>query len=119
MLRWIVDLYSTAFPSVALAINYHRLIGTGMDWGDPDPDSERLLDIAFDRGYVLRHDAFGMTTYYSDWEKAIAAKWRYKRPIIMEGGWVTGSMNYSVDPRGYQTVADVRKGNSTTPRRHT
>ncbi|MCL2728786.1 MAG: DUF4832 domain-containing protein [Actinomycetia bacterium] len=108
--RWIVGQYSAAFPKVVLAMNYHRMIGTGEGWGTPDPDSERLLDIAFDSGYVLRHDAFGMTTYYGDWEKAIAAKWKYQRPIIMEGGWVTGSMNYSVDPRGYTTVADVRQG---------
>lgn len=59
---------------------------------------------------MLRHDAFGMTTYYGDWERAYAEKWRCRRPILMEGGWVTTQHNYTVDPRGYETVADVRNG---------
>ncbi|MEV6749652.1 DUF4832 domain-containing protein [Streptomyces sp. NPDC051080] len=110
VLRWVVDLYADAFTRVPLAINYHRLIGAEKDWGAPDADSERLLDIAVDRGFMLRHDAFGMTTYYGDWERAYAEKWRYRRPILMEGGWVTTQHNYTVDPRGYETVADVRNG---------
>ncbi|MFE6894000.1 DUF4832 domain-containing protein [Streptomyces sp. NPDC057694] len=110
VLRWVVDLYADAFRRVPLAINYHRLIGTPSDWGAPDPDSERLLDIAVDKGFSLRHDAFGMTTYYGDWERAYAAKWRYRRPILMEGGWVTTQHSYQDDPRGYQSVGDVRQG---------
>ncbi|MBK0296912.1 hypothetical protein IAE22_34080, partial [Bacillus sp. S34] len=77
------------FTRVPHALKYNRMIGAGKDWGSPDPDGERMLDGAYEKGYVLRHDAFGMTTYYSDWEKSMAAKWRYKRPSIMEGGWGT------------------------------
>jgi hypothetical protein len=107
---WIIDLYQRHFTTVPLALNYHRMIGGAKDWGTPDPESERMLDGAYEKGYVLRHDAFGMTTYYSDWEKSMAAKWRYRRPIIMEGGWVTGQHDVTQDPRGYETVADVRQG---------
>ncbi|MFF2324852.1 DUF4832 domain-containing protein [Streptomyces sp. NPDC058103] len=110
VLRWVVDLYADGFSRVPLAINYHRLIGAEKDWGAPDADSERLLDIAVDRGFMLRHDAFGMTTYYGDWERAYAEKWRDRRPILMEGGWVTTQHSYTDDPRGYKTVADVRQG---------
>uniref|UniRef100_A0A942T0H4 DUF4832 domain-containing protein n=1 Tax=Neobacillus citreus TaxID=2833578 RepID=A0A942T0H4_9BACI len=107
---WIIDLYLAHFTQVPLALNYHRMIGGNKDWGSPDPESERMLDGAYEKGYVLRHDAFGMTTYYSDWEKSMAAKWRYKRPVIMEGGWVTAQHDVTQDPRGYETVADVRQG---------
>lgn len=107
---WIIDLYQRHFTTVPLALNYHRMIGGGNDWGAPDPESERMLDGAYEKGYVLRHDAFGMTTYYSDWERSMAAKWRYRRPIIMEGGWVTAQHDVTQDPRGYETVADVRQG---------
>ncbi len=107
---WIIDLYQDHFTRVPLALNYHRMIGAGKDWGDPDPDSERMLDGAYEKGYVLRHDAFGMTTYYGSWERSMAAKWRYKRPIIMEGGWVTQLHDVTQDPRGYVTAADVRHG---------
>lgn len=107
---WIIDLYLAHFTRVPLALNYHRMIGAEKDWGDPDPGSAALLDSAYEKGYVLRHDAFGMTTYYADWEKAMAEKWRYRRPIIMEGGWVTHQHDVTQDPRGYETTADVRKG---------
>ncbi len=106
-----VDLYLKNFTKIPLAINYHRLVGVGQSWGSPDPDSERLLDYAIGKGYILRQDAFGMTDYYQQWEKDYAAKWRYKRPIIMEGGWVTLNHHaYWKDPRGYKSIADVRKG---------
>lgn len=119
VLRWVVDLYADSFTRVPLAINYHRLIGAEKDWGAPDADSERLLDIAVDRGFILRHDAFGMTTYYGDWERAYAEKWRYRRPILMEGGWVTTQHNYTVDPRGTRRSPTSGTGSSTTPRRPT
>lgn len=108
--KWIVDLYVAEFTKVPLLINYHRLIGAELEWGSADPKSEELLDYAANKGFSLRHDAFGMTTYYGAWEKKYAAKWNFKRPIIMEGGWVTSQHDITVDPRGYQTVADVRKG---------
>ncbi|WJX99153.1 DUF4832 domain-containing protein [Curtobacterium sp. 458] len=109
---WIIDLYLEHFTTVPLALNYHRLIGAGGDesWGAPDPESEALLDSAYEKGYVLRQDAFGMTDYYADWEKSMAAKWRHRRPIIMEGGWVTAQHDVTKDPRGYEDAADVRQG---------
>lgn len=109
--KWCIDLYSKYFTKVPLAINYHRLVGVGESWGSPDPDSEKLLDYAVKKGYSLRQDAFGMTGYYGQWEKNYAAKWRYKRPIIMEGGWVTlNHHSYWKDPRQYKSIADVRQG---------
>lgn len=108
--KWIIDLYAKSFTKVPLAINYHRLVGTGKEWASPDPNSEKLLTYAFDKGYILRHDAFGMTGYYQQWEKDLAAKWRYLRPIVMEGGWVTNQHNISLDPRKYSSIAEVRRG---------
>lgn len=108
--KWVVDLYTRCFTKIPLAINYHRLIATEQSWGAADKDSERLLKYAFDKGYILRQDAFGMTDYYQQWERNIAAKWLFKRPIIMEGGWVTNSHRWWNDPRGYETLADVRQG---------
>lgn len=108
--HWSVDLYSEAFAKVPLAINYHRMIGGTEDWGEPDPGSAALLEYAIDKGYMLRHDAFGMTTYYSGWERDFAAPWIGKLPIMFEGGWVTQSHRYTDDPRGYETIEDVRRG---------
>lgn len=110
--KWIVDLYLANFKQVPLAINYHRLIGTPDSWAAVDADSERLLDYAVEKGYILRHDAFGMTDYYPEWEKTYARKWLYKRPILMEGGWIVYKKHHSYgkDPRGYKTPFDVRKG---------
>lgn len=108
--KWIVDLYVSEFTKVPLVINYHRLIGAELEWGSADPQSEALLDYAANKGFSLRQDAFGMTSYYGTWEKKYAAKWNFKRPIIMEGGWVTAQHDITQDPRKYKTVADVRKG---------
>lgn len=108
--KWVVDLYTEHFTKIPLAINYHRLIATEQSWGRADEQSETLLNYAFNKGYILRQDAFGMTDYYQSWEKNIAKKWMLKRPIIMEGGWVTNSHSWWNDPRGYETLADVRQG---------
>lgn len=108
--KWVVDLYTKEFTKIPLAINYHRLIAMPSDWGAADPLSETLLNYAFDKGYVLRQDAFGMSGYYQSWEKGIAAKWRYKLPNIMEGGWVTGQHPFNTDAKGYITKGDVRRG---------
>ncbi len=71
--EWITDLYSRCFTKVLLVINYHRLIGTEntSGWGALDPETESLLESAIDKGYSLRHDAFGMNGYYQDWEKQL------------------------------------------------
>ena len=55
-----------------------------------------------------------MNGYYQDWEKEYAARWNYKRPIIMEGGWITGGTHrYWIDPSGEYRQGhpeDVRQG---------
>lgn len=102
--EWITDLYSRSFKEVPLVMNYHRVLAeeTVNGWEDePNPDSEGMLESAISKGYSLRHDAFGMTGYYKEWEKAFAAKWNFKVPIIMEGGWITGAHHrYWIDPSG-------------------
>lgn len=108
--KWVVDLYLYNFKNVALAINYHRLIGTSESWGAVDSTSESLLNYALSNGYILRQDAFGMTDYYQSWERSIARAWNNRRPILMEGGWIVSSHSYWNDPRGYSTIYDVRKG---------
>jgi hypothetical protein len=104
VMDWITDLYTDAFTKIPLVINYHRLVGYPQSEGMPNPNSERLLDRMVEKGYSLRHDAFGMTSPnggYSTWEKAYAAKQKYNRPIIMEGGWITGGTHsYWTDDSG-------------------
>lgn len=106
---WITSLYSESFKHVALLINYHRMIGTDntSGWSDTVPsDTEGLLDSAVEKGYSLRHDAFGMTGYYKSWEKGYVVKWQNRRPVVMEGGWITsGTHRYWIDPSG-----DYREG---------
>jgi hypothetical protein len=112
--KWNIDLYARVFSKVPTLINYHRLIGDTISWGEPSKDSEDMLDYAVRQGCSLRHDAFGMTDYYQDWEKQYAKKWRYIRPVIMEGGWITGAHHhYWTDSskkyrKGYSE--DVRQG---------
>lgn len=102
--EWITDLYSKNFTNVPLLMNYHRVLAeeTVNGWDDePNPDSEGMLESAIRKGYSLRHDAFGMTGYYKEWEKAFAAKWNFKVPIVLEGGWITGAHHrYWIDPSG-------------------
>lgn len=113
---WITDLYSRTFTEVPLLVHYHRLLADmNLDsWGEVSPDTEDLLRMAIDKGYSLRHDAFGMTGYYQNWEKEYAARWNFKRPIIMEGGWITGAHHrYWRDPSGQYREGhpeDVRLG---------
>lgn len=108
--NWITDVYVKYFSQVPLAINYHRLIGTPQEWGAPDTLSRTLLKSAFCKGYVLRHDAFGMTGYYQQYEKQLAADWFPKRPIICEGGWLHNGNGYLKDPRGFKNWAEVWQG---------
>ena len=114
VLDWVTDLYARTFTKVPLVINYHRLVGHPESWAQPNQNSEKLLVKAIDKGYSLRHDAFGMTGYYQDWEKQFAKTWNFKRPIIMEGGWITSRTHqYWIDPsRKYREghAEDVRKG---------
>ncbi len=115
--EWITSLYSRLFTNIPLVMNYHRVLAaqTIDGWEDaPNPDTEGLLESAIKKGYILRHDAFGMTAYYKDWEKTFAEKWRYRLPIIFEGGWITGAHHrYWIDPSGAYREGhseDVRRG---------
>lgn len=71
--EWITSLYSRCFKKVPLVINYHRLVGANntSGWGAVASDTEKLLNSAINKGYSLRHDAFGMTGYYQDWENSL------------------------------------------------
>ena len=116
VMAWITGLYARTFTEIPLVINYHRLLGEVSEdgWGPVSEVSERLLRQAIDNGYSLRHDAFGMNGYYQDWEKAFAAEWNFKRPIILEGGWITAAHHrYWTDPSGAYREGhseDVRQG---------
>ena len=112
--EWITDVYSQNFTKVPLVINYHRVVGHPASAGDLNPNTEKLLNMCINKGYSLRQDAFGMTDYYQDWERSFAAAWNYKRPIIMEGGWITGGTHrYWIDPSNKYREGhpeDVRQG---------
>ncbi len=111
---WITDLYSRSFKKVPLLINYHRLVGDTLSWAAPNQHSKQMLEEAIAKGYSLRHDAFGMTGYYMDWEKNFVKDWFFRRPIIFEGGWITKAHHrYWIDPCGKYREGhseDVRKG---------
>lgn len=115
VLDWITKLYARCFTEVPLVINYHRVLGHPTSSGKPNPNSEKLVALAISNGYCLRSDAFGMNDPgwgYTDWEKSIAASWRYKVPILMEGGYIVSSHSYWNDPAGYRQghPEDVREG---------
>ena len=116
VMEWITRLYARTFTEIPLVINYHRLLGepSKNGWGPVSPVSERLLEQAIANGYSLRHDAFGMTDYYQGWERNFARKWKFRRPIILEGGWITGAHHrYWIDSSGQYRqghAEDVRKG---------
>lgn len=110
---WITNLNASVFTKVPVVINYHRWILTGTEWDGTkyDANSERLLDKAVNLGFSLRHDAMGMKTYYSTWEKNYVHKYTYKRPVLSEGGWVKSSHgNSPMNNDGYANYAAVRQG---------
>lgn len=111
---WVTDLYANSFKNVPVVINYHRCILSRSAWFDTNDEmlitAERLLNKAVDKGFSLRHDAFGMKSYYKAWEKNYANGKKYRRPILAEGGWVKNSHGNSIKNDGYATYADVRKG---------
>src|SRR5690606_3006369 len=114
LIDWVSDLYTRTFTKIPLVINYHRLVGHPESLGSPNPNSDRLLVKMINKGYSLRQDAFGMTEYYQSWEKQFAKSWNFKRPILMEGGWITsGTHRYWTDPSGRYREGhpeDVRQG---------
>lgn len=113
---WVISLATDCFKRVPMLIHYHRMLGDPDDdgWGSVPADAEKLITTAVNKGFSLRHDAFGMHGYYQDWEKEMALKWNFRRPIIMEGGWITGAHHrYWRDPSGLYReghAEDVRKG---------
>ncbi len=113
---WAINLATSCFKRVPMVLHYHRMLGDPDDdgWGSVPADAEKLITRAINKGFSLRHDAFGMHGYYQDWEKEMARKWNFRRPIIMEGGWITGAHHrYWRDPSGLYReghAEDVRKG---------
>lgn len=108
---YVTDLYTRVFTKVPVVINYHRcLLSTGSFSNTNLDFSAQLIDEAVNKGYSLRHDAFGMKSYYTTWERGIATKYRYKVPIIMEGGWVESQHSGSIKGDGYANFAEVRQG---------
>jgi len=114
VMDWITTLYSQYFTKVPLLMTYHRLIADPASGGAVNTNSTRLLEMAINKGYSLRQDAFGMTDYYQSWEKNFAKTWNFRRPIVMEGGWITsGTHRYWIDPSGKYREGhpeDVRLG---------
>lgn len=109
---WVTDMFMKYFTEVPVHINYHRWIGCTTSGGGSsyDPDSERLLNKAVDKGFILGSGAFGMHAYYADWEKNFVASHRYEVPVTCEGGWVKASHGNSITSDGYNDYADVRRG---------
>lgn len=108
---WITDLMSKLFTKVPIVINYHRCLLSTTDYTTSDLDfAGALISQAVNKGFSLRHDAFGMKHYYSDWERGIAQIYHFKVPIIMEGGWVEGSHGDAIKGDGYRNYAEVRQG---------
>lgn len=112
VLNWISDVYTKYIKHVPIFVNYHRCLMTtrDFDYNSVDPDTESILLELIEKGYSLRHDAFGMKTYYTTWERNFASSQRYYRPIIAEGGWVKGSHGNSIKGDGYADYAEVRRG---------
>ena len=111
---WVTSLYANAFTKIPVIINYHRCIFSRDAWYDTGDDklaqAEKLLNGAIDKGFSLRHDAYGMKSYYKTWERNFIERRKYKRPVIGEGGWVFSSHGNSIKNDGYATYADVRRG---------
>lgn len=109
--NWVTDLYVNAFDRIPVVTNYHKFVGCTYSEGEKaDPNSASLLASAIEKGFCMRHDAFGMKSKswgYSTWEKEFIANWTYKVPVLGEGGWVQGSHDYSSD---YANVRELREG---------
>ncbi len=89
--NWVTDTYINAFKLTPCFTNYHKMVGTIVGEGSGSPDSEGMLSGAIEKGFCMRHDAFGMraeTFGYATWEKKFIANWTYKVPVAGEGGWI-------------------------------
>lgn len=114
---WVTSLYARTFTNIPLFIHYHRMLADSNQdsWGEvPDGVTELLENVIVEKGYSIRHDAFGMTGYYMEWEKDFCRRWNNRRPVIMEGGWITAAHHrYWLDPCGKYREGhseDVRLG---------
>ncbi len=116
---WATSLHARCFDKVPIFINYHRMIADSNQnsWSDTVPaETEEVLEMAIGKGYSIRHDAFGMYTYYRDWERGFVSKWNFKRPVLMEGGWIVDGTHrywnsvYPMEPYREGHPEDVRKG---------
>lgn len=116
--NWVTDTYINAFEYVPCFTNYHKMVGTIEGEGTGDPDSAGMLEGAINKGFCMRHDAFGMraeTFGYASWEKKFIAPWKFKVPVAGEGGWIVtqgyvdenGKHNYLTQ---YDTPRDLRIG---------
>lgn len=109
--NWITDLMSGLFTKVPIFINYHRCILATKSFSGTDLSAAAdLISRAIDKGFCIRHDAFGMKSYYTTWERGIANRYFRMRPIIGEGGWVQASHGSSITSDGYANYTEVRKG---------
>ena len=108
---WATSLYADNFTRVPVVTNYHKFVGCTTGQGSTgDPDSEGLLQSAIDKGFSMRHDAFGMKNSgwgYGPWERNFIAARRYKVPVIGEGGWVQSSHDFTSD---YANARELREG---------
>lgn len=89
--NWVTDTYINAFKQTPCFTNYHKMVGTIVGEGSGSPDSEGMLTSAINKGFCMRHDAFGMRAEsfgYASWEKKFIANWTYKVPVAGEGGWI-------------------------------
>lgn len=106
---WVTDLYVNAFDKIPVFTNYHKNVGSTKGSGSKDPLSAVLLNRAIEKGFSMRHDAFGMKADYGygTWERNFIANWRFKVPVLGEGGWVQGQHDFSSD---YPDVRSLREG---------
>ena len=108
---WVTDTYINAFKYTPCFTNYHKMVGTIVGEGTGSPDSEGMLTSAIEKGFCMRHDAFGMraeTFGYATWEKKFIANWTYKVPVAGEGGWIVNQGGYDENgnPKNYLTQYD-------------
>ena len=118
--EWVTDVYANAFTKVPVVTNYHKFVGCiiseGLASNEPERCAltEKLLASAISKGFCMRHDAFGMTSGnfgYAGWEKNFISNWKFKIPVIGEGGWIVTQGHYTSDDEGgYKTPRDLRQG---------
>ena len=105
---WATSLYANSFTNVPVVTNYHKVVGRMVETSSTaDELSETMLQSAIDKGFSMRHDAFGMKSYYGSWERSFIAARKYEVPVLGEGGGVQNSHDYTGD---YATERELREG---------